>query len=124
MSPIEQCHQYIEQRLSQIRWWNRLGWLMIVLIVGLAVWLSQHSPLYFDPVLVAKTAQQGQLPSAQMAQLAALGNLAFWGCLILMIGLILQTYVAMYNEKKLIDLIQKARLLDAQDTTESDRHTG
>jgi hypothetical protein len=124
MTPIEQRDQYIAHRLTQIRWWNRLGWLMIVLIVGLAFWLHQHSPLYFDPILVAKAAQNGQLPSAQMAQLAALGNLAFWGCLILMIGMIIQAYAAMYNEKKLIDLVQHAKISPVEESSESDRKTG
>lgn len=124
MTPIEQRDQYIARRLTKIRWWNRLGWLMIVLIIGLAVGLHQHSPLYFDPILVAQAAQQGQLPSAQMAQLAALGTLAFWGCLLLMIGMIIQAYAAMYNEKKLIDLVQNAKLAAAHDALESDSKTG
>ncbi len=124
MTPIEQRDQYIARRLTQIRWWNRLGWLMIVLVLGLASWLSQHSPLYFDPTAVAAAAKQGQLPSAQMAQLAALGNLAFWGCLLLMIGMIIQAYAAMYNEKKLIDLVQNAKLPAAHDAPTSDSKTG
>lgn len=111
---------YIQQRLRAIFWWNRLGWLVLALLAAVVTLLYQQNPLYFDPMLVAQKAQSNQLPSAQMAQLAALGTLALWGCVFLMVGLVLQAYVSAYHEKRLIAHYEQ-RLADAQPSATANR---
>lgn len=94
--------QYVQRRLNQILWWNRLGWLVLLAIAALGLWIYQQMPLYFDPAEVVALARSDRLPSAELVQLAALGNLAFWGCLALMAGLVFYAYVAAYSERKVI----------------------
>jgi hypothetical protein len=94
--------QYVQRRLNQILWWNRLGWLVLIAIAALGLWIYQQMPLYFDPAEVVALARSDRLPSAELVQLAALGNLAFWGCLALMAGLVLYAYIAAYNERQVI----------------------
>lgn len=94
--------QYVQRRLNQILWWNRLGWLVLLAIAALGLWIYQQMPLYFDPAEVVALARSDRLPSAELVQLAALGNLAFWGCLALMAGLVIYAYIAAYNERQVI----------------------
>ncbi len=95
---------YIKQRLRQIRIWNMMGWLFWVLLAVTCYGLYLQKPLYLDPSLLAIQVQAGKMPSNEMAQLAALGGLMFWGFVALLAGFIFQIYVAMFSERKLIRL--------------------
>lgn len=120
--------RYIQRRLQQIRWWNRLGWLTVVAIGAAAATVYQTAPLLFDPAKVLQLAQSNQLPNAQLVQLAALGNLAFAGCVMLMLGLVLYAYIAVNSERRSIELLlqpiapsavpDSSSLSEPQDATE------
>ncbi len=101
----EQQH-YIEKRLRHIRWWNRLGWLFLVALAGFYVWIWQTTPLYIDPMLLLSKLQLGQVREVDIAKLAALGNLAFLGCGLLLASLVLLTYAALWTEKQTIKMLQ------------------
>lgn len=98
---------YIQRRLQQIRWWNRLGWLVWVALAGGVYWLAQHAPLLIEPARVVQLANSNRLPNADVVQLAALGNLAFVGCILLMAGLVLYAYIAAYSERRLIEYLSQ-----------------
>jgi hypothetical protein len=99
---------YIQRRLQQILWWNRLGWLVVVAIAAAAYWVNQHAPLLLNPAQVIARANTHHLPNADVVQLAALGNLAFAGCLMLMVGLVVYAYIAANSERRLIHLLSQS----------------
>ncbi len=120
--------KYINERLRQIKMWNAIGWLFLVLLGVAAFWIYQQKPLYLDPQLLASQIAIGKLPSNEMAQLAALGSILFWGMITLLAGFIVQIYVAMYSERKLIRLfatlheVDLARHQPADQPTDAEHH--
>lgn len=115
---LEQQH-YVEKRLRHIRWWNRLGWLFLVALAGFYGWLWQHSRLYIDPIALLTQLKIGRVNEVDIAKLAALGNLAFIGCGLLLAGLVLLTYAALWTEKQTITMLTampKTVTLDTQPT--------
>lgn len=100
----EQQH-YAQKRLRHIRWWNRLGWLFFVGLAAFYSWLWHNKPLYIDPLLLLDKLRLGQVSDIEVAKLAALGNLAFIGCGLLLASLVLLTYVALWTEKQTISIL-------------------
>ena len=117
MTP-EQQH-YVQKRLQQIRWWNRLGWLFFVGLAGFYGWLWQHKPLYINPMLLLEKLRIGQVSDIEIAKLAALGNLAFVGCGVLLASLVFLIYVALWTEKKSITILSSPTVNTDQKTMES-----
>ncbi|MBH1970493.1 hypothetical protein FK216_04660 [Moraxellaceae bacterium AER2_44_116] len=101
---LEQQH-YVKKRLAHIRWWNRLGWLFLVALAGFYGWLWQNMPLYIDPMLLLNKLRIGQVSDIEIAKLAALGNLAFLGCGLLLASVVLLTYAALWSEKQTINVL-------------------
>ncbi len=116
MTPLER-DRYLASRLNQIRWWNRLGWLGWAVLLGAVIAVHRVKPLYLDPGLLAEQIRMGLIRTDDLARLAALGNLAFWGCIGLLAGLILQTYVSMASERKLIRVFEALHLQDLNNRT-------
>ena len=114
----EQQH-YVQKRLQQIRWWNRLGWLFFVALAGFYGWLWQHKPLYIDPMLLLDKLRLGQVSDIEIAKLAALGNLAFIGCGMLLASLVLLIYASLWTEKKSILILSSLTVKTDPTTTES-----
>lgn len=100
LSPEQQ--QYLDRRLNAIRWWNRLGWLILVAVAGFYGWLWNRHPLFVDPMLLLEKLRVGGVADIEVARLAALGNLAFLGCGLLLAGMVFLTYAAMWTEKTTI----------------------
>ena len=114
MTP-EQQH-YIQKRLKHIRWWNRLGWLFFVGLAGFYGWLWQTKPLYINPVLLLDKLRLGQVSDIEIAKLAALGNLAFVGCGLLLASVVLLTYAALWTEKQTINMLSSTVKADPKST--------
>ena len=101
----EEQQHYVAKRLFHIRWWNRLGWLFLAALAAFYAWLWQNKQLYIDPVLLLKKLQTGQVSDIEIAKLAALGNLAFIGCGLLLACVVILTYAALWTEKKTINML-------------------
>ncbi len=99
--------RYLKERLRQIRVWNTVGWLFWLLLAVAAFWIYQQKPIYLNPRLLSSQIEIGKMPSNELAQLAALGGLLFWGLIALLAGFIFQIYAAMYSERKLIRLFER-----------------
>jgi hypothetical protein len=99
MTPLTPQQQlYLDRRRRQIRWWFRLGWIPALVVLGLYAWLWNMHPLYVDPALLLQKLRTGGVADIEVARLAALGNLAFAGCALLLVSLVLLTYAAMWTE--------------------------
>lgn len=107
-----QRDKYIHERLRQIKVWNAIGWLFWVLLAVAAFWIYQQKPIYLSPRVLAAQLEIGRVPSNEVAQLAALGSLMFWGMIMLLAGFIFQIYTAMYSERKLIRLFETLHQID------------
>ena len=93
---------YIERRRRQIRYWPWLALLLTLVLGGLYAWLWVNVPYFLDPQALVQELQGGKIDTGKLATLAALGNLAFIGCGLLILVIILFTSVALWNEHRLI----------------------
>lgn len=98
---------FVERRRRQNLWWQPLGALLLILLVGLYAYLYQTYPLYVDPQALINTIRANQLLPTEITRLAALGSFAFLACGLITLGLIVMTYVALWNEKRLLDIIRE-----------------
>lgn len=123
----EEQQHYVAKRMFHIRWWNRLGWLFLAALAGFYGWLWQNKPLYIDPMLLLTKLRIGQVSDIEIAKLAALGNLAFIGCGLLLACVVLLTYAALWTEKKTITMLtaqpETATLQPAEPIADNDPET-
>lgn len=93
---------YVERRRRQIRYWPWVALLLTLLLAGLYVWLWLAMPWFVDPQALVTGLRDGSIDTNELAMLAALGNLAFVGCGLLILVIIIFTSVALWNEHRLI----------------------
>lgn len=98
---------YIERRRRQIRYWPWLALLLTGVLGGLYAWLWLNMPWFLDPQALVQGVQSGKLDTSKLASVAALGNLAFIGCGLLILVIILFTSVALWNEHRLIRYVDQ-----------------
>lgn len=99
---------YIERRRRQIRYWPWMASMLLLLLAACYGWLYAKMPIYVDPAALVEQLRTQKIGIDQLAKLAALGNLAFIGCGLFILALIVFTWLALLNEARLI------RMLDAQ----------
>lgn len=97
---------YIARRKQQIRYWPWLAALLVLALGGAYGWLWLKARLYVDPFYFVAQLQAGRVGEEQLATLAALGNLAFIGCGVFILLLIALTSLALWNEHRLIRLLE------------------
>lgn len=97
---------YIERRRRQIRYWPFMAVLLLVLLVTSYALLWFKYPLYISPVALADLLRTEKPDINQLAMLAVLGNLAFIGCGLFIAALIGIASIALYNENRLIRLLE------------------
>ena len=125
LSPEQQ--RYLAARRLQIRWWMRLGWILLAVPLGGLAWLYRHHPLYLNPFLLLDKLRVGQVSDIEVARLAAFGNLAFLACAGLFAGLIVLTYVALWTEGRTIRILTtpspvRENLPPSAETPQGDPH--
>ena len=107
-SPTPEQIAYVERRRRQIRYWPWVALLLTGVLVALYGWLWMTMPWFVDPQALVAGLRDGSIDTNELAMLAALGNLAFVGCGLLILVIIVFTSVALWNEHRLI------RYLDLQ----------
>lgn len=100
---------YIERRRRQIGYWPWMALLLTLILGGLYAWLWINEPYFLDPAALVAGVQGGKIDTSKLASVAALGNLAFIGCGLLILVIILVTSVAMWNELRLIRYLDLGR---------------
>jgi len=98
---------YVERRRRQIRYWPWMALLLTLVLGGLYAWLQVNVPYFLDPQALVQGVQSGKIDTSKLATLAALGNLAFIGCGLLILVIILFTTVALWNEHRLIRYVDQ-----------------
>ncbi|MGH8493030.1 MAG: class I SAM-dependent methyltransferase [Moraxellaceae bacterium] len=97
---------YIEKRLRQIRYWPRMAAGLLLLLLALYGVLFARYPIFVSPDALVTLLRQSKPDFEQLAMLAALGNLAFLATGLLILLLIVVVSMALWNERRLIALLQ------------------
>lgn len=108
---------YIEQRRRQIRYWP---WMAVVLVLVLAAayaWLWRVAPINISPALVLEQFHAKTVSDEEMIMLAARGTLALIGCGLFVLVLVLLISLALWNERRLIRMIDELAQTNAAVTS-------
>lgn len=104
---------YIERRRRQIRYWPFMAAVLLAILVAAYTYLWLKRPVYVDPTELVAQLTAKKLGMDQLATLAALGNLAFIGCGLFIFSLIAMTSLALWNEHRLIRMLDSLRTAPA-----------
>ncbi|HEX6590606.1 MAG TPA: hypothetical protein VF050_01260 [Moraxellaceae bacterium] len=97
---------YIERRRRQIRYWPFVAATLLALLIACYALLWFKYPLFVSPGALATHLLAGQPDLDQLALMAVMGNLAFIGCGLFIAALIGVASLALYNEHRLIRLLE------------------
>lgn len=100
---------YIEQRRRQIRYWPWMAIVLVALLLAAYAWLWQNAPINLNPQLVLQQFHVRVISDEEMILLAARGTLALIGCGLLVLVLVLLISLALWNERRLILMIDALR---------------
>lgn len=104
---------YVARRRQQIRYWPWMAAVLLALLAACYGWLLAKAPLYVDPFAFAAQWRARQITDQQLASLAALGNMAFVGCGLFILLLILLVSLSLWNEHRLIRILDRQGGADA-----------
>ena len=99
--------QFIQKRRKLINAWPLAGTLLILGFAGFILLLFFKSPLLINPVQVMTRLAAGTIEAATLKLMASLLLIVMLMMLVVMAALILFTFVALSNEKKLIHIIDE-----------------
>jgi hypothetical protein len=99
--------KYLDRRRSLAKRSTIVGIVLLVAIIGVAVYLYFASPLLMNPGETAALLQAEQVPPPTMAEMAAKLPIVFLVCCALMVAMVLYQLAAAANERRLL------RILDA-----------
>ena len=101
---------YIERRRRQAQYWPWMALPLTLVLGGLYLWLWVNVPLFLNPQALVDGVRSGSVDLTGLTMLAALGTLAFLGCGLLVLGIILLTSASLWNERRLIAYLDQAGL--------------
>lgn len=88
--PIDEGQRaFIERRRRFVRTWPLVGWLLLILLSGLAVWLYIRSPLLVNPFEAASRLSDGTVDNSTLAPMAGLLPVMTLTCLVLVSTIVL-----------------------------------
>lgn len=97
--------QYLNKRRSELRWWP---WMAAAACLGLsllALLTFQNARELVDPNYMRQLLNNNLMDMASVQRYAVLGTMA-WLCTgVLVLVLVLTTFIALANEKRLLDII-------------------
>lgn len=115
LTPAQQA--YVERRRRQIRYWPVAAILLVAVLLALYAVIHVQQPLALDPFLLVAQWQAGKVDEVLLVQLAALGHLAFLGCGLLILMLIVFASLALWSEHRLIRLLDQLQASPGPDDT-------
>jgi hypothetical protein len=96
---------YIGRRRRQMRYWPFMAVMLTVVLAGCYAFLFIKAPVYVSPFSFVEQLRAHKIGNDQLATLAALGNLAFIACGFFILALIALTSLSMWNEHRLIQMM-------------------
>lgn len=100
---------YIEQRRRQIRYWPWMAAVLVALLLAAYAWLWRTAPINLNPELVLQQFHTRLISDEELILLAARGTLALVGCGLFMLVLVFLISLALWNERRLIGMIDALR---------------
>lgn len=96
---------FLDSRRRQIRYWPWLAATLVLALAAAYAWLWQVAPINISPMRVLEQFHARTLADEEMIMLAARGTLALIGCGLFVLVLVLLVSLALWNERRLIRMI-------------------
>jgi ubiquinone/menaquinone biosynthesis C-methylase UbiE len=98
---------YLQQRRRQIRYWPFMAVALLALLTMAYVYLYRQFPFYVSPQAFVDFMQAKKIDESHLQILAALGALAGMGAGLFMVALIALASAALWNERRLILMLEE-----------------
>ena len=98
---------FVEKRARFVRNWPVVGTAALIVVCGLAVWLWFSTPLLINPWAVISGLRTESIPESTLSLMAAMLPVVSVACLFVLVVVLLLSFAAFSNEKKLITVIER-----------------
>lgn len=105
LSPAERL--YVEKRERLTKLWPAFGAGVLLMLAALALWLWLRVPYFANPWAVAEALESGGLPESTITLMAAMLPVVVLMFLVFALAVVLLTFVAFSNERRLIQLVRR-----------------
>lgn len=99
---------FIARRRQQIRAWPWMAAVLLLLLAGAYAWLWKTAPHNLDPGAILDEYNMRRLADQELIMLAARGSVAMIGCGVAVLVLVAMASLSLWNEHRLIRLIEEA----------------
>lgn len=113
MTPEQRA--YLAGRRRQIRYWPWMAAVIVALVAGFYGWLWSAAPININTSLVLQEFHTRTLTHEELVMLAARGTLALIACGLFVLVLVLLVSVALWNESRLLALLDATGATAAPD---------
>jgi amino acid transporter len=103
---IEQ-YAYIRKRKEQLKFWSVIGFLVLVVIIFVAVWMFFNSPLLIIPFEAITKVEQGILQQPTLEMMALFMPILVIMLFVVMFAFVFIMFKAHSNEKKYLSIIDE-----------------
>ncbi len=105
---------FLSKRRRQVRYWQFVGALLIVIPLGLLAWLYVRMPLLANPFEVASRINSEAIPATSLVLMAAMLPMVVLLCFFLVLVVVIFVFSAFSKEKIYLRIIDS--LLDLHDS--------
>ena len=105
MAMTEADREFVDRRRALVKRSMVIGIILLIAIIGVAVYLYFSSPLLMNPRETSALLQAGQVPPQTMAEMAAKLPVVFLVCCGLMVAMVLFQLATVANERRLLQIL-------------------
>ena len=99
--------RFVARRARLIRYWPWPGGVLLLALAAGVTWLWFEVPLFINPWATIAALEQDTLPVTTMGAMAAMLPLVVLAALVLLVTLLLITFAALGNEKRLLQIVRR-----------------
>ncbi len=99
--------RFITRRSSMGKYWPIAGWILVVMLLGLASWLWYQVPLFVNPWEVVHALEAGIIPDSSLYLMAIMLPVVVLAILVFTASGILLAWRVFANERQLLEIIKR-----------------
>jgi len=105
----EKIEGFLNRRKKMLKWWDYLGPVLFLIVIGYVVFVYFKAPLLINPFEVLSRIQAGTIKGSTLEFMAAILPVVIIAICFVMIALVAIMYAASINEKKYLKIINDLR---------------
>ncbi|MCU0857927.1 MAG: hypothetical protein MUC65_05940 [Pontiellaceae bacterium] len=98
--------QFLANRTRFVKTWPYAGAILLIMLIGLALWLFRSTPLLVNPFAALSRLNSDSIPASTLILMAGMLPVAVLMCIALAATIVLFAFAAFSNEKKYLAIIR------------------